>query len=29
MNKIEWRHGTNKYQEYYDAEINGDYLCVF
>ena len=29
MNKIEWHHGRNDCQEYYDARIGSDYLCVF
>lgn len=29
MGKIEWEHGENAYQEYYDAYVNGDYLLVF
>lgn len=26
---IDWKHGTNDCQEYYEAEVNGKYLCVF
>lgn len=26
---MNWRHGTNQYQEYYDATLDGHYLCVF
>ena len=26
---IEWKHGKNDYQEYYDANVGGHYLCVF
>ena len=29
MDKITWRHGRNACQEYYDARIGDDYLCVF
>ena len=26
---IEWKYGENKYQRYYEAKIENDYLCVF
>ena len=26
---FDWKYGENKYQKYYDCEINGTYLCVF
>lgn len=26
---IDWKHGTNDCQEYYEAKVGGHYLCVF
>lgn len=27
--KYNWKYGENPYQRYYDARVNGNYLCVF
>lgn len=29
MNKYKWKYGENSCQKYYEASIEGDYLCVF
>ena len=26
---LNWKYGQNKYQQYYEAKIGNDYLCVF
>ena len=29
MSKIQWKHGENTCQQYYDAHVGKDYLCVY
>jgi len=27
--QVNWKYGRNRYQKYYEAKIDDDYLCVF